>query len=294
MRPAALICLAFATAAAAAPSRLIIARGAWASFDRGQSCEAVAKPLAPVKSPQVQPYVAIAFDRAGPRHGQFFAQLRRPARPGSSVMLTVGDQPFLLAARGAAAWSSGFPAGSGDHRRHAQRRRHAGRRPRFLPAGGSSTAIASTARPRRSTRPPRPAPAALEIRRHSHYMGAHAMSADTALMPIPGPVDPVPVPRAARAARRRPGRAGRPAQGRDPRRARRGRARAQAGQAARQADLALDLQSRRQRFRGDDRHRQGAAPWLAERFAITRPEVVEAQVSTDGTRKWLLTHPRRP
>jgi 23S rRNA (adenine2503-C2)-methyltransferase len=32
-------------------------------------------------------------------------------------------------------------------------------------------------------------------------------------------------------------------------------------------------------------------PWMAERFVITRPEVVEAQVSTDGTRKWLLrTH----
>ena len=31
--------------------------------------------------------------------------------------------------------------------------------------------------------------------------------------------------------------------------------------------------------------------WLAEYFVITRPEVVEAQVSTDGTRKWLLrTH----
>ena len=29
-------------------------------------------------------------------------------------------------------------------------------------------------------------------------------------------------------------------------------------------------------------------PWLAERFAISRPQVVEAQVSTDGTRKWLL------
>ena len=29
-------------------------------------------------------------------------------------------------------------------------------------------------------------------------------------------------------------------------------------------------------------------PWLAERFAIERPEVVEAQHSTDGTRKWLL------
>ncbi|MFC4295707.1 23S rRNA (adenine(2503)-C(2))-methyltransferase RlmN [Novosphingobium tardum] len=29
-------------------------------------------------------------------------------------------------------------------------------------------------------------------------------------------------------------------------------------------------------------------PWLAERFVIARPEVVEAQVSEDGTRKWLL------
>jgi 23S rRNA (adenine2503-C2)-methyltransferase len=29
-------------------------------------------------------------------------------------------------------------------------------------------------------------------------------------------------------------------------------------------------------------------PWLAERFVISRPDVVEAQVSTDGTRKWLL------
>ncbi len=29
-------------------------------------------------------------------------------------------------------------------------------------------------------------------------------------------------------------------------------------------------------------------PWLTERFVIGRPEVVEAQISTDGTRKWLL------
>ncbi|WP_298191314.1 23S rRNA (adenine(2503)-C(2))-methyltransferase RlmN [Novosphingobium sp.] len=29
-------------------------------------------------------------------------------------------------------------------------------------------------------------------------------------------------------------------------------------------------------------------PWLAERFVIGRPDVVEAQVSSDGTRKWLL------
>ena len=29
-------------------------------------------------------------------------------------------------------------------------------------------------------------------------------------------------------------------------------------------------------------------PWLEQRFTISRPQVVEAQVSTDGTRKWLL------
>lgn len=29
-------------------------------------------------------------------------------------------------------------------------------------------------------------------------------------------------------------------------------------------------------------------PWLGERFVIGRPQIVEAQVSTDGTRKWLL------
>ena len=32
-------------------------------------------------------------------------------------------------------------------------------------------------------------------------------------------------------------------------------------------------------------------PWLAERFVVARPEVIEAQVSTDGTRKWLLRSP---
>ena len=29
-------------------------------------------------------------------------------------------------------------------------------------------------------------------------------------------------------------------------------------------------------------------PWLVERFVVGRPEVIEAQVSSDGTRKWLL------
>ena len=105
MRLAAFFLLAVAGAAAAAPSRLIIAQGSWASFDRGPACEALAKALAPVRKQQVQPYIAVAFDRAGPRQGQLFVQLRRPLRPGSSPILTVGDQPFLLVARGATAWS---------------------------------------------------------------------------------------------------------------------------------------------------------------------------------------------
>jgi len=32
-------------------------------------------------------------------------------------------------------------------------------------------------------------------------------------------------------------------------------------------------------------------PWLTDHFVIGRPEVVEAQVSSDGTRKWLLRSP---
>ena len=32
-------------------------------------------------------------------------------------------------------------------------------------------------------------------------------------------------------------------------------------------------------------------PWLTERFVIGRPDVIAAQVSTDGTRKWLLRSP---
>ena len=117
------------------------------------------------------------------------------------------------------------------------------------------------------------------------------MSADTILMPIPGPVDPVPVPRAASA---------------------RADGRVELVGLPREAIRALfeeaGLEPKQARLRAKQvyhwiYHRGVGAfsamtdiaksqqPWLAERFAITRPEVVEAQVSTDGTRKWLLrTH----
>lgn len=105
MRVLALPCLLLAASAWATPSHLLAAGGAWASFDRGKSCEAVAKPLLPAKKQELAPFAAVAFDRGGPRHGQFSTQLRRPVRAGSSVILTIGDQPFLLVASGSSGWS---------------------------------------------------------------------------------------------------------------------------------------------------------------------------------------------
>jgi glucosyl-3-phosphoglycerate phosphatase len=107
-------------------------------------------------------------------------------------------------------------------------------------------------------------------------------------MPIPGRIDPDAGAARHHAARRWPYRPDRPAAPAHPRAVRRSRAGCQGGQAARQAGVPLALPSRRHRFRGDDRHRQAMRPWLAERFVIGRPDVVEAQHSVDGTRKWLL------
>ena len=53
----------------------------------------------------MQARAGFAFDAAGPRRGQFFAQLSRMPRQGSTVILTVGNQPFLLVATGGWAWS---------------------------------------------------------------------------------------------------------------------------------------------------------------------------------------------
>lgn len=88
-------------------SQIIAASGDWAAFDRGPSCEAVSRSLSvPVKTDD-QPRIAIAFDRAGPRRGEVAVHLRRAVRPGSSVIMTIGQQPFLLSARGSDAWSGG-------------------------------------------------------------------------------------------------------------------------------------------------------------------------------------------
>ena len=85
----------------------IAVSGDWAAFDRRTSCEAMSRSLLVPRQGEPQPHVAIAFDRVGPRRGELSVALRRPTRPGSSVVLTIGTQPFLLSARGTGAWSRG-------------------------------------------------------------------------------------------------------------------------------------------------------------------------------------------
>jgi 23S rRNA (adenine2503-C2)-methyltransferase len=117
------------------------------------------------------------------------------------------------------------------------------------------------------------------------------MSADTSLMPIPGPVDPVPVPRVATA--RADGRAELVGLSKDQIRAEL----ETAGLDVRQAKLRAKqiwhwIYNRGvSDFSAMSDIAKPQRPWFAERFVISRPAVVEAQVSSDGTRKWLLkTH----
>ena len=85
----------------------IAASGDWAAFDRGASCAAVSRSLLAPRKSEPQPHVSITFDRDGSRRGELGVALLRAVRPGSSVILTVGKQPFQLASRGAGAWSRG-------------------------------------------------------------------------------------------------------------------------------------------------------------------------------------------
>ena len=111
---------------------------------------------------------------------------------------------------------------------------------------------------------------------------------DTALMPIPGQLDPVPVPRDITP--RADGRVdllGLP-------RPRIAELFASAGLDTKQARLRAKQVFHWLYHRGvtDFEAMTDIAktmrPWLGERFVIGRPEVIEAQHSTDGTRKWLL------
>src|SRR5438270_6841555 len=96
-----------ALAPADARGTVVFAGGAWAAIDRGDACEALARSAKIAPKGKVQATAGFAFTPDHRRWGEFHAQLSRIPRPGSSVMLQVGDQPFLLVARGGWAWSRG-------------------------------------------------------------------------------------------------------------------------------------------------------------------------------------------
>src|ERR1043166_2422976 len=93
------------SATPAPAAQLLFAGGQWVALDRGGNCEATSRALRIAQKGKVQARAGFAFDSGGPRHGQFYAQLSRMPRAGSSVTLTVGDQPFLLATGSGWAWS---------------------------------------------------------------------------------------------------------------------------------------------------------------------------------------------
>ena len=100
--------VAILVCAAAPAPRLVAAEGVWAAFAAPGTCQAMSAAMLPAKKGQPQARVTIAFDAArGGRHGEMSLLLNRPARADSSVMLTIGDAPFLLIGRGDRAWSRG-------------------------------------------------------------------------------------------------------------------------------------------------------------------------------------------
>ena len=92
---------------AASADGILYAKGAWAAIDRGAVCEAATRSLRLAAKDKVQALAGFSFTTDHRRWGEFHARLSRAPRAGSSVILKIGDQPFLLVARGDWAWSRG-------------------------------------------------------------------------------------------------------------------------------------------------------------------------------------------
>jgi hypothetical protein len=86
---------------------IVAADGQWATLRDGRTCEAAARSIGVVYKGRPPARASLSFDAGGPRHGQFAARMSRLPRPGATVMLHVGEQPFLLMSRDDMAWSRG-------------------------------------------------------------------------------------------------------------------------------------------------------------------------------------------
>ena len=100
LRAACLAALALTAVPAAA--QVVSAHGDWAALRFGGQCEARSRALV---VPRGRPPGLAGFIFAARRQGQFYVRLSRPPRTGSTAIVTVGSQPFLLAVRGQWAWA---------------------------------------------------------------------------------------------------------------------------------------------------------------------------------------------
>lgn len=92
---------------AAASGLVLSAGGAWVAIDRGAGCEAQTRSLRVAPKDEAQALAGLTFAPGGRRWAEFHARLSRMPRVDASVMLKIGDQPFLLVARDGWAWSRG-------------------------------------------------------------------------------------------------------------------------------------------------------------------------------------------
>lgn len=107
MKALPIILLAVAATTADARGNVLFAGGAWAAVDRGEACEALTRSQRIATNDNVQAVAGISFAADRRRWGEFHVRLSRMPRGDASVMLQVGDQPFLLSTRGGWAWSRG-------------------------------------------------------------------------------------------------------------------------------------------------------------------------------------------
>ena len=102
------LCLSIvASGAAIAGGKILFAAGTWSAIDRGGVCIAAGRSAKIAANGKVQAIAGFTFAADRRRWGEFHTQLSRATRAGSSVILTIGNQPFLLTARGDWAWSRG-------------------------------------------------------------------------------------------------------------------------------------------------------------------------------------------
>jgi len=107
MRTAVLLLFALLSSSAAASGAVVFAGGAWAAIDRGSVCEALSRSQKVAPRDKVQAVAGVSFTPDHRRWGEFHVHLSRVPRGDASVMLNVGNQPFLLTTRDGWAWSRG-------------------------------------------------------------------------------------------------------------------------------------------------------------------------------------------